>query len=65
VIAITRKETFQTIIGFERKMANPFKAHKTLKGFFLQFGSMAALLLGFNYARMRAFVEARRGNYLI
>lgn len=32
---------------------------------FLQFGSMAALPLGFNYARMRAFVEALRGNYLI
>lgn len=31
----------------------------------LQFGSMAALLLGFNYARMRAFVEALLGNYLI
>jgi len=26
---------------------------------------MAALPLGFNYAKMRAFVEARQGNYLI
>ena len=46
-------------------MANSFKARQALKGFFLQFESMAALPLGFNYARMRAFVEARYGNYLI
>jgi len=65
VITIACKETFQTIIGFERKMANSFKARQALKGFFLQFESMAALPLGFNYARMRAFVEARYGNYLI
>jgi hypothetical protein len=51
--------------NFERKAVKPFKAPKALKGFFLQLWSMAALVLGFNDARIHAFVDARQGNCLI